>query len=179
VLGVDRHDLARLGAREDDGAADDQRLLVGQRQGVARVERGERRPQTHGAGDAVEHHVALQRGRGAGRLLAEVGEGGGELVALAGEQVGVAATGRQRDHPEPVRVGPDHVERLGADGPRGPEDDHVASRAHGVHPARPRDAATNSRESSGSDLRFRHSGRTICLRSVAVGPCGRVRCPHD
>ena len=51
VLAVDRHDLAGLGQRGHHGPADDQRLLVGQRQRVAGVQRRDGRPQAHGAGD--------------------------------------------------------------------------------------------------------------------------------
>ena len=83
VLRVDRHDLAGLRARGDQRAAHDQGLLVGQRQGVAGVERGQGRAQPDGAGDAVEHHVAGHpRGLG-GRLLAEPGGRRAELGDLA------------------------------------------------------------------------------------------------
>ena len=58
VLGVDRDELAGLGRTGDQLAADDQRLLVGQRQGGARLERSQRGQQSDGAGHAVEHHVA-------------------------------------------------------------------------------------------------------------------------
>ena len=59
VLGVDRDDLARLRDRGHEIAADDQRLLVREREGAAGLERGERGAEPHGAGDAVEHHVGL------------------------------------------------------------------------------------------------------------------------
>ena len=88
-----------LRARGDHRAADDQRLLVGQREGVAGVERGQRRPQPDRAGDAVEHHVALHRGRLRRGLLAEVGERRRELLDLRAEQVRLRAAGGQRRPP--------------------------------------------------------------------------------
>ena len=59
VLGVDRHDLS--GTREcgDEVAADDERLLVRERERAARLERRERRAEPDRAGDAVEHDVGL------------------------------------------------------------------------------------------------------------------------
>jgi hypothetical protein len=77
-----------------DRAADDQRLLVGQRQGVPRVEGGQRRPQPDGTGDPVEHDVALHRGRPRGRVLADVRERRAELLDLGTEQVGLASRRR-------------------------------------------------------------------------------------
>ena len=71
VLGVDRDDLAGLGERLDQRAADDQRLLVGQGQGPARLEGGQGRGEADGAGDAVEHGVA----GGGGELGGRVGPG--------------------------------------------------------------------------------------------------------
>ena len=86
VLGVDRHDLAGLRARRDQRAAHDQRLLVGQREGGAGVERGQRRAQADGAGDAVEHDVARHARRLGGGVLAEAAEGRRELRDLAGRR---------------------------------------------------------------------------------------------
>ena len=58
VLGVDRHDLARLRPVEHERAAHDQRLLVGQGERRPGLQRRQRGAQPHRAGDAVEHHVA-------------------------------------------------------------------------------------------------------------------------
>ena len=51
VLAVDRHDLAGRASAVTTGAADDQRLLVGQREGVTGLERRHRGAQPDRAGD--------------------------------------------------------------------------------------------------------------------------------
>ncbi len=71
VLGVDRHDLSGSRERLDERPADDQRLLVGQRQGPAGPEGRERGTQPGRAREAVEHHVAVP----AGELGAGIGTG--------------------------------------------------------------------------------------------------------
>ena len=64
VLGVDRHDLVgSLPRGVHQPAADDERLLVGEREGAARPQRGERRPQPDRACDAVEHDVGTAAGQ--------------------------------------------------------------------------------------------------------------------
>ena len=80
VLGVDRHDLARLDPPGDQRAADHQGLLVGQGERVAGVQRGQRRPQPDRAGDAVENHVTRHRGELAGRVRAGDDLGDPELA---------------------------------------------------------------------------------------------------
>ena len=130
VLGVDRHDLARPGALLHQRAADDERLLVGEGQRGAGVEGGEGGAEADGSGDAVEHDVARSSGGLGGRLLPQPGVRRRELRDLGLEQLGVGPAGGQADHAEPVGVGADEVERLGADGPGRAEDHDVA----GSHP---------------------------------------------
>ena len=62
VLGVDGDDLraGRLGERHDELAADDERLLVGQREVDALAERRDRRPQAGRADERVEHEVGAR-----------------------------------------------------------------------------------------------------------------------
>ena len=59
VLGVDRQDprLGRLGERRDELAADDEALLVGEREVDALAERDDRRPEAGDADDRVEDEV--------------------------------------------------------------------------------------------------------------------------
>ena len=72
VLGVDRHDLVgRCTAACTQRAAGDERLLVGQGQRAAGLERGQRRRQADRAGHAVEDDVA----RPGGELGGGVGPG--------------------------------------------------------------------------------------------------------
>ena len=59
VLGVDRHDLPGPRSRGDEVAADDERLLVGERERAARLERRERRAEADRPGDAVQDDVGL------------------------------------------------------------------------------------------------------------------------
>ncbi|CAL2071510.1 hypothetical protein GPN2_22132 [Streptomyces murinus] len=153
VLGVDRDDLAGLGQRGDQRTADDQRLLVGEREGAARLQGGEGRRETDGAGDAVQHGVAVGRGQLGGRLrsgedlgqrLARAVRGGERLaqgrydvlagdrdgahpqpVRLLGEERDPAAVGGQRGDAEAVGVAQHEVDGLGADGSGGAEDHHV------------------------------------------------------
>jgi hypothetical protein len=152
VLGVDRDDLPGLGDGLDQRPADDERLLVGEREGAARFERGEGGREADGAGDAVQHGVA---GRG-GELGGGVGPGqdlGGRLAAvlpgqrlaqrghgvlaghrdrvdaqpprLLGQESDPAARGGERGDAETVGVAQDQVDGLRADGPGGAEDDEV------------------------------------------------------
>ena len=87
VLGVHGDDLARSGQRlADQGAPDDEGLLVGQGQAGATGQGGQRGQQSHRAGDAVDDRVAGpelggldRRGGGVG-----AGENGGDRVGAAG-----------------------------------------------------------------------------------------------
>ena len=130
VLGVDRDDLARLGPRGHDRAADDQRLLVGQRQGAAGVERGERRPQPERTVDAVEHHVARASPRPPPRRPRPARRTAGRNSSTwASNRSGrlppaVSPTTRNRSG-----LARHHVERLGADRAGRAEHHDVAPRA--------------------------------------------------
>ena len=64
VLGVDRDELGagRLGERGHELAADDERLLVGERHVDALGERHDRGPEAGGADDRVEHQVGVGLG---------------------------------------------------------------------------------------------------------------------
>ena len=135
MFGIDGHDLTRTGRLEHQRSAGHQRLLVGQRQACSGGQRRERRFQTERPDERVEHHVdagpcgglldqpghcarpavrhtseALRGGRIGHRDVRHPG-----LSPLPGEQLGVATPCGQPDDLEPVRVGGDHVERLGAD----------------------------------------------------------------
>ncbi len=162
VLGVDGDDAVGgtgsaaaggAGGLDHERPADDERLLVGQRQGRAGAERGQGGTQADRAGHAVEDDVGAVPGDlddavlaahdlGDAPAVGEHGDGGGELVddvlardgdgldaeldGLAGEQVDVATARGERDHPEPVGGAADDVDRLGADRPRGPEQHDVS-----------------------------------------------------
>ena len=126
VLGVDGQDLrARgLGELHDQLAADDERLLVGQRQVDALPQRGHRRAQPGGADERVEHEVGARVEHQAHEPL-----GADQHLAVrprlgrAGAGVGVgqrdprdAVLGRLRDERLPRALGrqPDQLELLGA-----------------------------------------------------------------
>ena len=61
MLGIDRHDLTWLRDGLHERAADDQRLLVGERQGVARSQCRQGRGEADRAGHAVQHGPAGRR----------------------------------------------------------------------------------------------------------------------
>ena len=129
VLGVDRDDLARSRQRGDQVAADDERLLVRERERAARLERRECGSEPDRAGDAVEDDVGLDIPH---QLLGLVGAERGVLDAeLGGLRVQRRAVraGRQADDLEPAGVRADDVERLRADRSGGAEDQHAS------HPA--------------------------------------------
>ena len=154
VLGVDRDDLAGLGERLDQRAADDERLLVGEREGAARLQGGEGGREADGAGDAVEHGVAVGGGELGGRVRARRGSRAAarpcrtaprsasrsagttssratatvphpQPARLLGEQADPAAGGGQRGDPEAVGVAQHEVDGLGADRAGGAEDHDV------------------------------------------------------
>lgn len=153
VLGVDRDDLAGLGEALDQRAAHDERLLVGQGEGAARLEGGQGRGEADGAGDAVQDGVAVGCRQPRGRVRADEDLGArlaravlrGERLAqgrydvlagdrdrghpqpvrLLGEKGDPAAVGGQAGDPEAVGVAQHEVDGLRADGPGGAEDHHV------------------------------------------------------
>ncbi len=149
VLAVDGHDLAGRREPRDERAADDEGLLVGERERVAGLERGQRRPQPHGPGDAVEDDVAgAARGLGRG-LLAQAGVRRGELGHLLLEQLRVGPARGQADDAEPVGVVAHQVEGLGPDRPGRPQHHHVTSlHGHIVSEADPRFLPGGCREPS-------------------------------
>ena len=89
VLGVDRHDLPGLGSSQDQRPADDQGLLVGQRQRRTGGQGSQCRPQAHRAGDGVEHDVALQRGDLLGRVRSDDDARQRELAVLIAATLGL------------------------------------------------------------------------------------------
>ena len=135
-LAVDRQHgpAAQPGRLAHELARHDDDLLVGQRDGLARPQRRERRPQSRPAGSGDHHQVYVRlRHHGFDVRPASGGEsvrtGAGavdharpELGHLLREQGHVAAGGEAYDL-ERAGQRPDHVEGLGADGPRGAEDD--------------------------------------------------------
>lgn len=162
MLGVDRDDLPRLGERLDQRAADDERLLVGEREGAARFERGEGGREPDRPGDAVEYGVTLGGGELCGRICS--GEDLGQRLpapvplaqglpqrrydVLAGDRDGTypkpprllrqqpdpPARGGEPAHPEPAGIALHEVDGLRTDRPGGSQDHHVPwpVRGHGI-----------------------------------------------
>jgi hypothetical protein len=82
-----------------------------------------------GVGSRVRHVPDPGRGRRVGdRHIGDTG-----LSALAIEQLGVAATRGQSDHLEAVRIGGDHVERLGTDRTGATQHQYAQPPADGTH----------------------------------------------
>ena len=71
VLRVDRDDLPGLGRGGHHVAADDERLLVRQRERRTGTERRQRRAQTDGSRDGVQHRVAWRGRHSFGRVRAD------------------------------------------------------------------------------------------------------------
>ncbi len=148
VLGVHREQAFRFPLHEvgDELAADHQRLLVRERQRLARLERREGRGEAGGADERVQDEVTLGvtgedlggvrtddqldalRGPelllhdGRRFLVRDRDRGRKELPDLPHEQLEVHPRGRQADHAEPVGMAARHVEGLGADRAGRPED---------------------------------------------------------
>ena len=107
VLGVDRQQLSRLGEPRDELAADDERLLVGERERLVGRERGDRGAQTGSAHERVEHDVGLGAGRELDdRLGAGLDPRNGSPAATLARARSAAASGRERDarHAELARL---------------------------------------------------------------------------
>ena len=103
VLGVDRDDRrpGRLGKLHDELAADDERLLVGEREVDPLTERRDRRHEAGRTDDRVEHEIAP----GFGDQLDE--------PVRAGQHLSVGPRLRRRAPPRPVgQRDPPHAERL-------------------------------------------------------------------
>ena len=149
VLGVDRDDRGPggLGELRYQLAADDQRLLVGQRQVDPLAQRRHRRHQARRAHDPVEHQVTaglgderdepvgpsqhLAVGPGLGGLSGGVGVGQGDPLDPVGagllEQGLPRAPGAQAHHLQLVLAAArDDVEGLDPDRAGGPQDDEPA-----------------------------------------------------
>jgi hypothetical protein len=153
MLGVHRDEPLGFALDEvqHELAADDQALLVGQGEGLARLQRREGRRQSGRTNEGVQDHVRLGvagehlRGLGtrmdlhasdAGELLAQVGGRllvgdrdvrRQELADLADQQLLVGPSG-QADDLEPVGVATHDVERLRPHRSRRPEDHQRAHR---------------------------------------------------
>lgn len=93
MLGVDRDDLAGLGQRLHQRPADDERLLVGEREGAARLQGGEGGREADGTRDAVEDGVAV----GGGDLGGRVGSGQDVGKGLTGGVMGREGLPERRD----------------------------------------------------------------------------------
>ena len=141
VLTVDGDDLsATLRARGGRQlAGDHQRFLVRQRHPLSGGECGERRIESRGANDRIQHdvHVRAER-RLDERALAEPGKGRLPLHRLRREQVRIHVRRERRDE-EPLPVPGQHAQRRLADRSGRPENGDAASR-HGAgissHPSR-------------------------------------------
>ena len=136
MLAVDGPDLAGAGLAHDELAGRHQALLVGEGEDLARPERRQGRLEPSGPHDAVEHDRCLgglghlgRRHRtlddpdvvgGVDLPLREPEEAHAELLGLGQERLPVRVGG-ESGHPEPVRMGPDDVEGLAADGAGGAE----------------------------------------------------------
>ena len=150
VLGVDRAQLARLGARRDQRAAGDEGFLVRERDRASRVEGGEGGAQTLRACDGVEDDVRVRRGE-RDRLVRPDGGTDAELGRLLGEQVRVRAAGGEPDDLEAVGGVADDVERLRADRPGRAEHDHPAAFSHAAPVCPPRGLPAGDRSGGGSE----------------------------
>ncbi len=130
VLGVDGDQLPRCGGALDELPADDQRLLVRERQQGTGLEGGERGPEADRPGDAVQHHIRLDAAH------ETLGVGGAERGLVHTEPLGLRrksldiATRGEADDAEPLRVRRDDVEGLRTDRPGRAEDDYSAHASH-------------------------------------------------
>ena len=71
VLGIDRYDLAatELCRPQDERAARDQRLLIGESEPVPRLQRVQRRLESGGAHERIQHHIDFGIGGGGEQRL--------------------------------------------------------------------------------------------------------------
>ena len=132
VLAVDRTKaLPRPAARgTDEVAADDEDLFVGERDVLARLEGGERRPQTGDARSGDEHEIHVVRGRELRQIVvpgrdARDAEARRDLLERL-----TAGARRERRHAQLVRVRCDDFEGLLADRARCTEDRDARWLAH-------------------------------------------------
>jgi hypothetical protein len=155
VLGVHRDDLAGPSRPQHQRTTRHQGLLIGQRQTRTAGQRGQRGFEPERPDQGVEHHVSLgvlhQPGSGVGAAVGDVADmlcssrvgdrnvGHAGLGALTGEQFGITASGCEAYDRETIRVGSDHLQRLGADRPGAAQDQYAQAggRAHRTHCAAP------------------------------------------
>ena len=100
VLGVDRDQprAGGLGQRGHELAADDQRLLVGQRDVDALGERDDRRAEAGGADDRVEHEVGAGLGDERDQALGAAQDLAAASTASAAQRGGVGIGERDPGH---------------------------------------------------------------------------------
>ena len=153
VLGVDRQDLRAggLGERHHELAADDERLLVGEREVDALAERRDRRAEAGRADERVEDEVGarlddepheplradedLAVGPRLRRARARVGVGERDPIDAEGLRLGdQRVRGALRAEADELELGIalDDVERLRADRPGRAEDEETAGHARGI-----------------------------------------------
>ena len=158
VFRVDRHQLTRRRGAGDQGPAGNQRLLVGQRDRAAGLQRGQRRAQTLRSGHGIEDHVGVERSQldrrgrtgehmrqrrtggpaildpllefGPSRIPGDADELDGEPDSLSREQGEIAARGADRPNRELVAVSADDVDRLSADGSGRTQDHYLPGLIH-------------------------------------------------
>ena len=182
VLGVHGHDAGAggLGQGRDQLAADDERLLVGQREVDALPQRRHCWSQARGTDQGVEHevgarldHEAHEPLRAGQDLPVRPGLGGPRRCVLVGECDPADAVAPRHAHellPRALRRQPydvelgrclDDLEGLGPDRAGGPEDEHASHPPH-VRDGRPRGPRSTPR----------------CLRAPSRGPCRPRRRSH-
>ena len=155
VLRIDRDDLRAALARggDDELPGDDERLLVREREPLARDDSGVRRPQPHRSDQARDDDVGFPKRRGlfeSGRTADDPAREAGRekgaklrnvLLALDRDEEGLVfrdlpgqsldrPSRRERDDPEPFGKTSDDVERRPADRPRGAENTDGFHRNH-------------------------------------------------
>ncbi len=168
VLGVDGHKLPRASEAGDKLTADNEALLVRERERLARLERGQRRCKADRPGDAVEHDIGLDIPCQLSSFLgSDARVLNAELCRLGGQKLSVRARA-ETDHSEAIGIVAHHLERLNPDRPRRAEDHDAAHAATRRWSAWCRECRSQRR--SCPLHRFRHRG---CL------PTARSRAPEE
>lgn len=129
MLAVDRYDRHADGPghRHDDLAGGDEHFLAGQRDPLARLDRGEGRQQAYDTGNADNHYIDVRPAHEIADRLDSSGDPkrgrcglvvqrdrAAELGLLSRQYLRVGVGG-QADDPEAIRKPPDYVEGLGSD----------------------------------------------------------------
>jgi hypothetical protein len=187
VLAVDRHDLGAVGVREvgQQAAGDDQRLLVGQGDRLARGERRGDRREARGPDDRRHDLVDFGVGGGgdeglgpggdldAGRQLRAGARGpppgrrrrraAGETPAPARAALRDSFPGRRASNGEPLGMMPDDLDR------------GVADRAGGAEKREPLDHRTSSTPAIQSARSMTGAARNMASKRSNMPPCpGRM-----